>query len=435
VRRFLAFLVRNWPLKLGALGFATVLYAGLVLSQNALVWPGSIPIEAEDPPPGVVVVDNLGEVSNITYYAPPEVARGLTRDDFRATVDLGGIDVPEGGGTVNVPVRVQAIDPRIVVRDWRPLQVPIQLDPVRSRGVPVILDHGPIPEGLEVVGVPEIQPPTVTVRGPSSAVDRVRQVVASVLVDASALNVDRDVDLVAVDERGEPVTQVELTPGEARVVIEIGELRVSRSVTVAPRIVGALPVGHRVRSVTTDPPVVTVRGRPDELADLSSLLTEQIDISGQTSDLRVSAALDLPAGVEVVGRSSVGVTVVIVAETGSRSFQVGIRLTGARSDRVYRPSVPDVLVTLRGPLATLDALDPGSLFATLDVAGLDVGRHDLQVLIEPPTGTAAGPASPELVSVFVTLPASPSPGTSTSPSPSTSGSPAATTPVSPAPAP
>ena len=44
MRRALELVVRNWPLKLAAIVLATLLYAGLVLSQNAQVWPGSVPI-------------------------------------------------------------------------------------------------------------------------------------------------------------------------------------------------------------------------------------------------------------------------------------------------------------------------------------------------------------------------------------------------------
>ena len=35
VTRLLRLLVHNWPLKLAAVGLATLLYGGLVLSQNA----------------------------------------------------------------------------------------------------------------------------------------------------------------------------------------------------------------------------------------------------------------------------------------------------------------------------------------------------------------------------------------------------------------
>ena len=45
VRLVLAFILRNWPLKLGAVFLATVLYAGLVLAQNTRTFPARVPIE------------------------------------------------------------------------------------------------------------------------------------------------------------------------------------------------------------------------------------------------------------------------------------------------------------------------------------------------------------------------------------------------------
>jgi len=45
VSRLLGILTRNAALKLGAVALASVLYAGLVFSQNVRVWPGPIPIE------------------------------------------------------------------------------------------------------------------------------------------------------------------------------------------------------------------------------------------------------------------------------------------------------------------------------------------------------------------------------------------------------
>ena len=44
--RLLRLIIRNWPLKLGAIVLSTLLYSGLVLSQTTRDFPGSIPILA-----------------------------------------------------------------------------------------------------------------------------------------------------------------------------------------------------------------------------------------------------------------------------------------------------------------------------------------------------------------------------------------------------
>ena len=89
--RAVAFLVRNWPLKLGAVGLATVLYAGLVVSQNAQTWSGQVPIQPLGQPSGVFLLDNPGAVTFIRLYAPPDLASQLSNQDFSATIDLSGI--------------------------------------------------------------------------------------------------------------------------------------------------------------------------------------------------------------------------------------------------------------------------------------------------------------------------------------------------------
>jgi hypothetical protein len=54
----LAFVVHNWPLKLAAIGLATLLYGGLVLSQTTQPFAGNIPIQIVNAPGDVVVLGN-----------------------------------------------------------------------------------------------------------------------------------------------------------------------------------------------------------------------------------------------------------------------------------------------------------------------------------------------------------------------------------------
>ena len=204
VRRLLDFVLRNWPLKLAAIGLATVLYAGVTLSGNEHTWPGAVPIEVLDPPPGAAVLDLPGSVTSIRYRAPIEASSQLTNGSFLASIDLGNVTPTAGGPPVPVNVRVTAIDPRVQVIDFTPRSVNVRVDQVVSRPMSVTVDRGTVPDGL-TLGAPQVSPATVLVRGASSRVAAVQSVVARVAVDASGLNVDQDVDLEATDETGAPV--------------------------------------------------------------------------------------------------------------------------------------------------------------------------------------------------------------------------------------
>ena len=69
-----------------------------------------MPVTAINKPVGTEVTNNLRDIDQIRYVAPPDVPRQRA-EDFEATVDLA--NVKADGQPVNVRVAVNAIDPRV----------------------------------------------------------------------------------------------------------------------------------------------------------------------------------------------------------------------------------------------------------------------------------------------------------------------------------
>jgi hypothetical protein len=319
VTRLTGLITHNWPLKLGAIALATLLYAGLALSQNARVWPGRVPIEAVNQPSGAFMLESLGDVTTIRYYAPADVAARISSSDFQALVDLSSVTPAQGGAPVSVPVQVVPLDPRIKVLDFQPDRVSVRLDPVITRTVPITVDRGTVPPGLQI-GDPVLSAQTAAVRGASSLVEQVESVSARVAIDPTGINVDGEVDLVALDARGDLVAPVDIEPDRVHVTIIVGRESASRSLPVTPDLSGSPAAGWSVRSVTVEPIVVTVRGPLDAVAAMTSIQTAPIALAGRRADLTTTVDLVAPQGVEVVDGGQVRVTVVISADRGSRSF-------------------------------------------------------------------------------------------------------------------
>jgi YbbR domain-containing protein len=126
--------------------------------------------------------------------------------------------------------------------------------------------------------------------------------------------------------------------------------------------------------------------------------------------------LELPDGVQALGDATVTVTVTLRPVTSSRSFDAGLILVGARADRHYDVSTDRVLVTIGGSIADLDRLSGAELVLTLDVTGLDVGSHQVNVSANLQTGLTLIGASPNPITVTISLPPSASPSPSPSPS-------------------
>jgi YbbR domain-containing protein len=412
VGRLLGLVTHNWHLKIGAIVLAVLLYSGLVLSQNARVWPGHVPIEVVNQPVGAFLLENLGDVSGIRFYAPADIAARVTNADFRAVVDLAGVVPVAGGDPIAVKVAVTVLDPRIKILDFAPQVVAVRLDPVVTKTVPVAVDHGTVPPGL-VIGEPSLGATTVTVRGASSLVAQVQQAVARVMIDASGINVDGDVQLVAVNTRGDVVSPVDIAPDRIHVGITVDRVIASRSLPVAAQLTGSPSAGFIVRSATVVPAVVTVLGSAELLSPLQVLVTAPVQLAGHASDFSVSVALQPPDGVSVAGSSQVVISVHISAERGSRSYVVGLTLDGGQPDHSYSLPVSDVLVTLGGTSATLQALDAATLTATLEVGSLPPGDSTVNVQFTPPAGLTLVSISPPTLTVTVVTSPTPPPPTPT----------------------
>lgn len=398
MRRVADFIVRNWPLKLAAILLATVLYSGLVLGQNVRTWTGTLPIVTVRPAANAVLLSELDPVTQVRYRAPLD-AGVVSPESFRATVDLSQIEAQPGGEPQTVSVSVIAIDPDIDVVDFQPRQVQVSLDPVATREVPVDVELASVPEGLNI-GPEQVEPSSVAVRGASSRVEAVASVVARVAIDASALNVDRDVELTALDSDGNQVPNVVVEPERARVRIAVARELANRTLPIVPSIVGQPAPGYRITSVTVEPLVVTVSGEASTVSQLETADTEPIDISGRSRDLEATVRVALPGGVSVAGNDTVRVVVTFAEDTGTRSFVIGVQPSGDPAALSYEVNTDTVTVTLGGPIPTLDAIDPTQLLATVDVSALDTtGQYELPVDFGAPDGLELVAVQPQTVSV------------------------------------
>jgi len=434
VRRGYRFVVHNWPLKVGAIVLATLLYAGLVASQDSSTFPGPITVTPINQPVDTVVTNQVRDVDQVRYLAPVGVPRPRP-GDFRATIDLA--NVKPDGNPVNIPVRVIPVDPRITVIDITPRTVQVVLDTSVSKVVPVHLQRAAAPSGIEV-GEEHYEPQEVTVTGASSAVTRIVAALVAVPLDPGGLDVDREIEAQPVDANGALVTGVDVEPRTVHVEIPLFTNKESRTVPVNPVVTGTPAPGFRVAAISVDPLAVTVEGDAEQLTALVQVDTAPVTIFGATADITQRVTLALPSGVFATGTNTVTVHVTVEAVTETRTYAAGLRLDGREPGLDYAPDVTSVLLTLFGPVADLDRLSAAPLVVGLNVAGLGPGTHVVTVVPVVPTGITVAAISPETVTVTVTVPAAgsapPSPGATGSPAPSPSaGAPGASPTPSPTP--
>jgi YbbR domain-containing protein len=403
--RFFRIIVHNWPLKLGAIVLATILYAGLVLSQGAQTFLGQIPIQVRGQPVDLYFDPNLPPVTSVTYLRPEGTDTPST-STFTAYVDLSAVEPT--GGVIEAPVIVEAPGTRIQVLEVQPSTVEIRLEAIVEKVVPVTVDRGTIPEGLDL-GEVRTDPETVVVTGPESIVRDVVAARANVVIQASGIDIDQDVSLLPVDALGDARSPVDVSPATARIQIPVFSDRQTRSVPVNPVVTGTPAAGFEIASITFEPSVVLVEGDADALVDLVRADTEPISTSGLSESTTFDVGLALPDGIDLVADGPVVVRVTLRPVTESRSFTAGLTLVGSRSDLIYDLSTDRVLLTVGGSPANLDGLQGSGVAGTLDVADLEPGTYDVTVTADLGSGVTLIASSPAIIVVTIAAPAAPSP--------------------------
>ena len=407
----MAWLFRNWALKLGALALATVLYTGLVFSGSFSdkTLPG-VPVTALGQPEATyLLTQQLGAV-DIRYRSATDPGVTVTPESFAVTIDLATYDMSQSPQVQSLKIHVRPLADGLEFLSVTPNAISVALDRIDQRQVRVAVDSGQVPAGLEI-STPQISAAQVTASGPESLLHRVDRALATVRIDPSGIDCCGQVDLVPVDIDGRRVESVDLNPSTVRVQIDVTTVETSRTVPIRPLLTGAPAAGFEVGTVTADPSVVTLRGAPEVLAAIAEVLTEPISLSGTNATLRATATLVMPAGARLAdpAASQPTITVEIRETIATRTLILGLVCTGVPSGSACLPKVPQVAVTVRGTVSDLDALEPAKLTPTLDVTGLGPGDHLVTPTLTLPAGVTEVTISPISVTVTIVPPATPAP--------------------------
>jgi YbbR domain-containing protein len=346
------------------------------------------------------LLNDPGVIERIEYRAPDAIADSIDNDSFRASIDLSSVEPRPGARTLEVPVDVFPVDPRVRVVGYEPPGVTVRLDQVITRVMPVEIDHGPLPEGIEL-GPVRVEPALAAVTGASSRVQNVRTVEGRFVVDASGINIDEDVAIEAFDELGAIVSGVETEPVSVRVTADVAFQLAYATLPVIPELVGEPAQGRRVDNVSVLPATVTVSGENPDVRQLESISTMPVDISGQSIELVTEVPLALPVEVTSAGEELVTVLVTFTESIGSRTYEVGTALVGARPGFRYQLTQPSLDVLISGPVRQLDQLDVDEISVEIPVSGLEVGDNEVMPVIRTPRGTSVVRVSPETVVVTV----------------------------------
>ena len=247
-------LLRNWHLKLSAILLATVLYTGLVFSGEFSDADISVRVEGLNPPDSSIVMSGDLGLVEVQYRTARTVLTTVSEQAFAASVDLSEYDMERAPEPQALPVTVDSLLDGIDVLEVTPRTVRVAIDRVEIRTVPVEVDPGDVPEGLEI-GEPIVSAEEVQVRGAASLVDQVDRVVALVSISPAGIDVNEPVSLLAVDVRGQPVGPglIDIEPETVSVQVDVTETETETTVAVRPDFGTGTPApGFALEAITSN---------------------------------------------------------------------------------------------------------------------------------------------------------------------------------------
>ena len=407
----MGFLLRNWHLKVSAVLLATVLYTGLVFSGSFTNSTVQVRIEHLNASRDVFVLSGDPGLAEVSYRVANADAAAVTDGDVAVAVDLAAYDMDRAPEPQQLPLEARSLRDGVEILTVEPATIRVQLDRVDVRSVPVEVEPGSIPDGLEIDD-PVVSHEAVEVRGPASVLSQVDRALAYVDIPSSAIDVNEPVTLTLVDIEDQPVGtgQLEMDPEVVSVQIGVRAVETEATVAVRPNVETGTPApGFALEAIRVEPAYVTIVGLPEVLAEIASVTTAPVAIDGLSADETFEVELELPDDVSLADGEpdTVTVTATIGPSVSSRTFVVGVVCEGA-DDNACLPRVEQVAVTLSGSGAALSAISAAALTPTVDASDLDPGNYDLTPSVGGlPQGVSLVGISPGTIPVSILAPAPP----------------------------
>ena len=301
--------------------------------------------------------------------------------DFRAYVDLAELyDV-----TGSVPVKVEVLNNKDLVynEEAKPGVIRVETEELQAKPFDLAVSTvGQAADGYDVGDI-ILTPTKVTVNGPVSEVGLISYAGVEIDVTGEAANSQGAALPVFYDANGNRLQvsdRITVTPSTIQYDVTISKVR---RVPLDFDVTGTAAAGYRYTGVECRIREISVAGAKSTLAGINKITipSSELDITGATEDKVVTVDLRsyLPEGVWITGMESPMVDILMnVEKLETRTFELketDIRQENGSADYSYRIEPNRIEVALTGLADDLDALKASDLGASLDLSGLEPGKH------------------------------------------------------------
>ncbi len=315
--------------------------------------------------------DDIGKLNKNTVSVTLDVSRISDPGVYQVTYD------------VNYPVSVTPSD--FSVQRMEPETITVTVAKIHSKPLEIEpVFKGSVAEGYRA-GAFIVEPEMVLVSGPEDAVERVKQ--AQVVVNQKDMKTSfsGELPIVLLDERDKP-----LDPEQEGLTLSVEQPYVILPVLVTrevPLTIDLIAGGGASRDQHTAyeifPETLTVSGTEEDMQSLTEISLGSIDLAQVQDTYAGEYPIYLPSGIENVSGITKAQVEVTVKGLDTKSFEVrNIELQNIPRGYDAVLSTQVCTITLRGPKASLDRVQPSQIKLVADLSQLDAtGSHNVPVKV------------------------------------------------------
>ena len=395
--RILKTLTENWEFKILSVFFAFIMWLAVYNGNDPVAtrqFTITVQIENED------VLENnnlyyqvLNSSNEVSFYisAKRSVLDKLDDESFVAVADMKNLVKDSSGKKGKVKI---AITPRqsiyknsFNIPKDKYLEVSLEQSKEKALNVELMIKDD-VQDGYAIGDYGIIGDNVVNVYGPASIVESIGKAKAIIDVSDLTTNSTKDVNIQLFDKEDEKITDISNLKISINTVKVMVEVLPAKAVKVVFHTFGKPAGQNEIESVTPDDLTVKIKGDASILngIDAIEVPAEVLDVTNAKKSFTKEVIITeyLPQGVSLVDPGEANVTVEVKIKVfGTKTYSIntsGLTVEGLSDgyELVFRK--PSIDIKLSGTKKDLDALKASSISGTIDVSGLDEGKHSVVVV-------------------------------------------------------
>ena len=331
---------------------------------------------------------------NITVSGNRSIVSNLSAEDFRATASLKELS-KVNSIPVDVTTKNASLGRKITIVKLSAQTILVDVENVEEKDFrDLVVEYiGKVADGY-VAGLSSMSTDEVTVKAPTSIIDKIKKVAVRCSLDGTNTNISKKCPVILYDKNDKEIKSDEIELSDKKIRVNVNVLRAKQVPisTINKDELGKPADGYVVDDVILSSDSITVYGSEESLDSIESLdIQDDIDVSDAKGDVtqNIDVTGKLPKGLSVSGESTITVKV-LIKKLITRTFEYDaseVSLNDLSSDLDVQLVTKKVKVTLQGEEEVISQLTKDDMAISADLGKVKEGTTTVHVDVAVPDNT------------------------------------------------